>query len=159
MCVSTHRFSPAFCEWRVQFRWVFFLLEEDDAGSREMQQAKQASWQPAAAGERVKGSVTRRAWVLVKQFGPLCVGVCRGCVGGGLVCRNAFVSERATRIPCLFPRQGARLAAIARLACPDPGRHTPFTVAKRQKILPFQLVRGGGQRELCIQFCIRSRKK
>lgn len=25
-CVSTHRFSPAFCEWRVQFRWVFFSV-------------------------------------------------------------------------------------------------------------------------------------
>jgi hypothetical protein len=61
-CVSTHRFSPAFCEWRVQFRWVFFLLEEDDAGSREMQQAKQASWERATSScGRVSEGVGHKA--------------------------------------------------------------------------------------------------
>jgi hypothetical protein len=103
---------------------LFCWRKTTQVRERCSKQSKQAGkGQPAAAGERAKGSVTRRAWVLVKQFGSLCVGVCRGCVGGGLVCRNA--------IPCLFSRQGARLAVIARLACPDPSRHTPLTVTKR----------------------------
>ena len=68
---------PVFCEWRVQFDRSSLLLEEDDAGSREMQQAKQAGkGNQRATGEQVKGSVTRRTWVLVRRFGPLCVWVC-----------------------------------------------------------------------------------
>lgn len=61
----THRFSGVLRMAGAVRVGLLFCWREDDAGSREMQQVKADKLQ-RAAGERAKGSVTRRAWVLVR---------------------------------------------------------------------------------------------
>lgn len=104
---------PVFCEWRVQFDRSSLLLEEDDAGSRDAasKASKLGKGNLRAAGERAKGSVTRRAWVLVRRFGPLCVGVCRGCVGGGFGVPKRLRRRASDPCPLSFPQARSEIGS------------------------------------------------